>query len=58
MGGPLEFLLHTCATVLTYWYNWLNNYEIGVILVVCEDIFISDLQCAVIVLHRHRGGRI
>jgi hypothetical protein len=48
MGRPSEFFfLHTCVTVLTYWYNWLNNYEIGVILVVYEDVFIADLQCAV-----------
>jgi sensor histidine kinase regulating citrate/malate metabolism len=24
MGGPLEFFLHTYATVLTYWHNWLT----------------------------------
>ncbi len=48
MGGPLKFFLHTYATVLTYWHNWLDItvYEIGITLVVYEDVFISDLQCA------------
>jgi hypothetical protein len=32
--------------LLTHWFNWLNTYEIGVILVVYEDVFIVDLQCA------------
>ncbi len=41
MGGPLEFVLHTYATVLTYLYNWHNNYEIGVTLFVCEDYLLQ-----------------
>ncbi len=31
--------------LLAYWFNWLNTYEIGVILVVYEDVFIANLQC-------------
>ncbi len=46
MGRPLEFFLHTCATVLTHCFNLINNYEIGVILVFHEDVFIVDLKCA------------
>jgi hypothetical protein len=46
MGRPLEFFLHMWATVLTHCFNLINNYEIGVILVFHEDVFIVDLKCA------------
>ncbi len=45
-GGPPEFFLTRVRRLLTYWFNWLNTYETGVILVIYEDVFIVDLRCA------------
>jgi hypothetical protein len=46
MSEPPGFFYTRLQCLLTYWFNWLNIYEIGVILVVYEDVFIADLQCA------------
>jgi hypothetical protein len=45
MGEPPGFFFTGVRHLLTYWFNWLNIYKIGVILVVYEDVFIADLQC-------------
>jgi hypothetical protein len=47
-AGLQSFFLHMRVTshLLTHWYNWLNTYEIGAILVVYEDVFVADVQCA------------
>jgi hypothetical protein len=46
MGEPPGFFYTCVRRLLTYWFNWLNTYEIGIILVIYEDVFIADLQCA------------
>jgi hypothetical protein len=47
-AGLQSFFLHMRVTshLLTHWYNWLNTYEIGAILVVYEDVFVADVQRA------------
>jgi hypothetical protein len=39
------FFLHTYMTVLTYWYNWLVSYEIGIILVVLRYLYCGFTMC-------------
>ncbi len=46
MDGPPGFFYTCVQRLLTYWFNWPNTYEIGIILVDYEDVFIADLQCA------------
>jgi hypothetical protein len=45
MGEPPEFFYSCVRRLLTYWFNWLDNYEIGIILVVYADAFIVDFMC-------------
>jgi hypothetical protein len=46
IGEPQGFFYTRVRGLLTYWLDWLNTYETGVILVVYEYVFIADLQCA------------
>jgi hypothetical protein len=46
--GESPWFFYTCVRrLLTYWFNWLDTYESGVLLVVYEDVSIADLQCAI-----------
>jgi hypothetical protein len=45
IGEPFGFFYTRMQRLLTYWFNWRITWN-WVILVVYEDVFISDLQCA------------